>query len=74
VGVHPAHRTVGPLGDVGPPRLLQGLDVRADDHRRGAVLRQADELPVPHPDLQGTAPLLSRAPAPLRGVRDCVPL
>jgi len=42
------------------PRLLQREHVLADGHRRAGLLREADELPVPHPDIQERATQLSR--------------
>ena len=59
--------------------LVRGRHVPADDarrRRRGGheVLPQADELPVPHPDLPQPAALLPRAAAALLRVRDGVPL
>ena len=50
-----AHHEGEPVRDVGPPRLVRRRHVPADGARRGRgdgdVLPQADELPVPHPDL-----------------------
>ena len=50
--LHAAHRPLLAVGDHRPPGLLQREHVRADGHRRAGLLHQADELPVPHPDLQ----------------------
>ena len=63
VRVLAAHHQVRPVRDVGPPRLVRRRHVPADGarprpRRRGEarhVLPQADELPVPHPDLQDPA-------------------
>ena len=47
----------------GPPRLVRRRHVPADAARRAAtrVLPQADELPVPHPDLQEPDAVVPRA-------------
>ena len=72
---HPAHHQVGALRDLGPPRLVRRRHVPAHGaRRRPAVLPQADELPVPHPDLQEPAALLPRAAAPALRVRHGLPL
>ncbi len=59
----PAHRARPALGDLGPSRLLPREHVRADGRRGRGVLRQADELPVPHRDLPLAHALVSRAAA-----------
>ena len=76
---HAPHHEGEPVRDVGPPRLVRGRHVPADDARRGRrrrhqVLPQADELPVPHPDLPQPAALVPRAAAAVLRVRDGVPL
>ncbi len=67
--VHAAHRQVVAVGDVGASRLLQGEHVRAAVHRRGRLLPQADELPVPHHDLQEPGALLPGPAAALGRAR-----
>ena len=59
-----AHRQVDALGDQRPPELLRREHVLADGHRRAGLLREADELPVPHPDLQERSTQLPRAADP----------
>ncbi len=51
-GLHAAHRALRPLEDLGPLRLLRREHVQADGAGRRRIPAQADELPVPHPDLQ----------------------
>jgi len=70
-----AHLEGPALRDLRAPRLVRRRHVPPDGARRGpAVLPQAHELPVPHPDLQGTAAGPTRAAhAPLR-IRDGLPL
>ena len=72
--LHAAHRQVDALGDERPPGLLQREHVLADGHRRAGLLRQADELPVPHPDLQEHPAQLPRAADPHGRARHGVPL
>ncbi len=70
-----AHHEGASLRDVGPPRLVRRRHVPADGaRRRDGVLPQADELPVPHPDLQEPDALVPRAAAALLRVRHGVPL
>ena len=46
-----------PVRDLGPPRLVRRRHVPADGaRRRHGLLPQADELPVPHPDLPSARP------------------
>ena len=47
-----AHRQGDLCGRPAATGLLQGEHVLADGDRRAGLLHQADELPVPHPDLQ----------------------
>ena len=54
--------------------VVQGWNVRADRHRRRALLPQTDELPVPHAYLQQPDTQLPRAAHALRGARHRVPL
>ncbi len=72
--VHSAHRQELAVGDLGAPRLLREKHVRAHLHRRGGLLPQADELPLPHHDVQERAALLPRPAPPLGGAGDRVPL
>src|SRR5439155_9283671 len=46
------HRQVDTVGDQRPPGLLQRKHVLAYGHRRPRLLREADELPVSHSDIQ----------------------
>ena len=56
---HAAHHQLGAVRDLGPPPVVRGGHVPADGARRGSsVLPQADELPLPHPDLQVPAALV----------------
>ena len=48
---HPAHHQGRPLPHLGAPAELRGHHVPADHLRGRELLPQADELPVPHPDL-----------------------
>ena len=72
--LHAAHRAVDALGDQRAPEVVQRGHVRADRHRGRAVLPQADELPVPHADLQEPGAQLPRPADALRGARHRVPL
>ena len=80
--VNSPHITQGrPLRDVGPPRLVRRRHVPADAPRRGRpgrrghdLLPQADELPVPRPDLPAPHALVPRAAAAVLRVRHGVPL
>ena len=56
-------QTSGHLG------FLQGQHVLADGHRRAELLPQADELPVPYPDLQVADAVLPGPAAALGGAR-----
>ena len=70
-----AHREGRPVPDVGSPRMVRRRDVPAHGARRGhSVLPEADELPVPHPDLPESAALVPRPAAALVRVRHRVPL
>ena len=50
--LQPAHRQAGPVEDVRSHRVLQREHVLADRDRERPVPAEADELPVPHHDLQ----------------------
>ena len=50
---HAPHHPLGLVRDLRTPAVVRGEHVPADGARRGSsLLPQADELPVPHPDLQ----------------------
>ena len=77
-GLHAAHRPRRLVGDQRPPGLLQREHVRADGDRRAGLLHQADELPVPHPDLQerpalATATCRCAAPSGARSIATSAP-
>ncbi len=69
-----AHRQHQALEDQRAHRVLQGQHVLAHRHRGRRVPVEADELPVPHHDLQVEAAQLPRAAVPLRGARHRLPL
>ena len=70
-----AHHEVEPLRDQRSPRLVRGRHVPADGaRRRHGLLPQADELPVPHPDLPEPDAQLPRAAHAALRVRDRVPV
>ena len=70
-----AHHQGEPVRDLGPPRLVRRRHVPADGaRRRHRVLPQADELPVPHPDLPEPDALVPRAAAAVLRVRHRLPL
>ena len=70
-----AHHEVGPVRDQRAPRLVRRRHVPADGaRRRHRVLPEADELPVPHPDLPEPGAELPRAAAAAVRVRHRVPL
>ncbi len=52
---HPAHHQGSALRDLGAPAVLRGHHVPADADGGRGVLPQADELPVPQPDLRARA-------------------
>ena len=63
------------MEDQRSPRLLLRKPVPGDGAGRGPELHpQADELPVPHPDLQVEKPQLPRAPAAVLRAWDRLPL
>ncbi len=59
-GVHPARGARGPVEDQRPRRLLRGQHVHPDGTGRRQLSHEADELSVPHSDLQGLAQVVSR--------------
>ena len=66
----------GPVRDLGPPRLVRRRHVPAHAPRRGRagrrghhLLPEADELPVPRPDLQAPHTVVPRAAAAVLRVR-----
>ena len=70
-----AHHEVEPVRGQRAPRLVRRRHVPADGARRGhGLLPQADELPVPHPDLQEPHAVVPRPAAAALRVRDGVPL
>ena len=73
--LHPAHREARPLEDRAATRTSTGTACTRRwmiDERR--VRAQADELPVPHRDLQVEDAELPRAADPLGGARHGLPL
>ncbi len=62
VRLQPAHHQGGAVRDLGPPRLVQGEHVPAHADGGRGVLPQADELPVPHPDLPVARAVLPGVP------------
>ena len=74
--VNSPHITKSNLFEIsGPPRLVRRRHVPADGaRRRHRLLPQADELPVPHPDLPQPHALVPRAAAAALRVRHGVPL
>ena len=55
------------MEDLRPLRLLPRGHVRSDGRGERGVPDQADELPLPLPDVQGQHPELSRLAAPMGG-------
>ena len=75
VRVLAAHHQGRAVRDLRAPRVVRRGHVPADGARRGAaVLPEADELPVPHPDLQVSPALLPRAADAAVRVRQRLPL
>ncbi len=72
--LQPPHREDRPLEHQRPHPVLQGQHVLAHRHRGRRVPVEADELPVPHHDLQVASSELPRAAVPLRRARDRLPL
>ena len=70
----PAHHQVGAVRDLRAPRLVQGEHVPAHAPGGRGLLPQADELPVPHPDLPVPRAVLPRAAAAAVRVRHRVPV
>ena len=53
-GLHAAHRPARSVEDLRPLQFLRREHVQADGAGRRRIPAQADELPVPHPDLSAT--------------------
>src|SRR3972149_8334865 len=70
----PPYRKDRPVEGERPPRLLPAEHVLP--HRGGGagLPAEADELPVPHPDLQVADALLPRSADPIRRARNGVPV
>ena len=60
-GVHAARGATAAVVDLGPRGLLLAEHVRRHGTRRRRIPAEADELPGPHPDLQGFAEVVSRS-------------
>ena len=75
VRLHAAHHQGRAVRDLGAPGLVRRGHVPPHGARRGpAVLPEADELPVPHPDLPEPAALVPGAAAAAVRVRHRLPL
>ncbi len=60
-GLHAARGAPPVVADLGARRLLRAEHVRRHGTRRRRISPEAHELPVPHPDLQGFAEVVSRS-------------
>src|SRR5207244_5949078 len=69
-GLLATRRPSGPLEDERPHRVLSREHVRADAGRGERLPAQADELPVPHHDVQVAPAELPRPAAALRRTGD----
>ncbi len=69
-----AHLQVDPVRDLRAPAVVRRRHVPAHADGGGGLLPQADELPVPHPDLPGAGTVLSGVAVAAVRVRNRLPL
>ena len=72
-GGHPAHRTFGAVGDLGPPGEVRGQHVSAHADGHGRLLRETHELSVPRAGLQVSGSLVPRPADAVVGARNHLP-